>query len=75
MGLARTVDAYPRSHGVSALHQGDSGLEANPVTQDTLNRLEIKVRNHGTWKGLSEKGDGDDKMESEEGSGVATPLY
>ena len=75
VGLGETVDACPRSHGVSVLHQGGSSLEAIPIIQATLNRPEPEVGNFGTWKGSSEGGDSDDKMEFEEGSSVATPLF
>ena len=75
VGLDGTLDDCPGSHGVSVLHQGGSSLEANPATRATLNRPESEVGNVGTWKGSSEGGDNEDRMESEEGGGVANPLY
>ena len=74
VGLDGSFEARPEAHEVSALHQGGSSFEANPANQSTLNP-EAEVGNVGTWKGSSEGGDDEDKMESEEGGGAALPLH
>ena len=75
VGLDGTLDARPGAHGVSALHQGGSSLKANPAYRTMLNRPKAEVGNVGTWKGSSEGGDDEDRMESEEGGSAAIPLY
>nr|POE97732.1 hypothetical protein CFP56_75458 [Quercus suber] len=72
--LVGTIVAPHGNHGSSAIHQGCSGLEADFANRATLICTRAEVGNLGTWKGSDEGGDGDDRMEAEECSGVATPL-
>nr|POE67895.1 hypothetical protein CFP56_72230 [Quercus suber] len=72
--LAEIMVAPSGNHGFSALQQVCSNLETNSVTRATLNCPRVDVRNLGTWKGPDEGGNGDDRMEAEEGSSVAAPL-
>nr|POF05802.1 uncharacterized protein CFP56_44105 [Quercus suber] len=72
--LAGTMVVPLDNHGTSAIHQGRSGIQPDSANRASFFNKRAEAGNLGTWKGSDEGGDGDVRMEAEEGSGVAAPL-